>query len=673
MTGASRPGGPFPPEESRGKRFDSWKEIAAYLKRDVRTIQRWEGSEGMPVHRHQHLQRNSVYAYQEELDRWWLHRGEPQPAHRKRWRWKRWAVGILAASGVAIALVALTPSAPAPVRSYPLTGAPGVESSPVFSPDGTQAAYLWQRPREKGSDVYVKQLDGGEPVPLTRTPGQSEHQPVWSPDGRWLAYFGAREGGFYLLIVPSAGGAERRVYEQPWSRGPQAPGLAWSPDGQELIAPVVEGEHQLSALYAVRRDTGTRQRLLEPPPGTSDILPEVSAGRRTLAFMRVGGYGSLRQVMLARLSEQGRVMGKPWPLAGVPGAVERFSWAGDEDEILYSTAYAAAAATSGFWTIRTDRRGLPKLLLPVPGVHFLEGRLSRDRKRLAFWAIQTAPTGYWRVNLGAGAARESPALEIPASGGLNVALAPDGQRFAYASNRGGGREIWVSRIDGSAPRRINDAQGEKCGSPRWSPDGERIAYDATSGDGLDIFVARNGEAPVRLTAHPAEDFNPSWSSDGRWLYFTSLRTGGYQIWKLPAAGGPEQQLTVRGGFGGVESPDGRYFYYTTAYSGGELRRVPAWGGPEEMVHPRIREVHDLRASARALYFLEPCARCDGREEPYVLLRYPFPGGPVEPAARFGVRVRMGFDVAQDDSFILINGLRAPAPVSRNILMVEGLR
>src|SRR5579864_2123058 len=51
-------------------RLDSWKEIAAYLRRDVRTVQRWEKKEGLPVYRHQHDKLGSVYAYKVELDQW---------------------------------------------------------------------------------------------------------------------------------------------------------------------------------------------------------------------------------------------------------------------------------------------------------------------------------------------------------------------------------------------------------------------------------------------------------------------------------------------------------------------------------------------------------------------------------------------------------------------------
>jgi hypothetical protein len=54
----------------REDRLDSWKEIAAYLNRDVTTVQRWEKRENMPVHRHLHDQIGSVYASRAELDAW---------------------------------------------------------------------------------------------------------------------------------------------------------------------------------------------------------------------------------------------------------------------------------------------------------------------------------------------------------------------------------------------------------------------------------------------------------------------------------------------------------------------------------------------------------------------------------------------------------------------------
>jgi TolB-like protein len=56
-------------------RLDSWKEIAAFLKRGVRTVQRWEHTEGLPVHRHQHAKLGSIYALKSEVSAWWDSRG----------------------------------------------------------------------------------------------------------------------------------------------------------------------------------------------------------------------------------------------------------------------------------------------------------------------------------------------------------------------------------------------------------------------------------------------------------------------------------------------------------------------------------------------------------------------------------------------------------------------
>jgi TolB-like protein len=65
-------------EEGAG-RLDSWKEIAAYLRRQVRTVNLWEKSEGLPVHRHLHSKRGTVYAYKSELDEWLRQRAPSRP------------------------------------------------------------------------------------------------------------------------------------------------------------------------------------------------------------------------------------------------------------------------------------------------------------------------------------------------------------------------------------------------------------------------------------------------------------------------------------------------------------------------------------------------------------------------------------------------------------------
>ena len=113
---------PRPHEAAPEIPLDSWKEIAVYVKRDVSTVQRWEKREGMPVHRHQHDKRGSVYALSSELDAWLQSRKlqledvNEQPiatpasastgdAPKRVLQWHRW----LAFGGVAaLALLAVT-------------------------------------------------------------------------------------------------------------------------------------------------------------------------------------------------------------------------------------------------------------------------------------------------------------------------------------------------------------------------------------------------------------------------------------------------------------------------------------------------------------------------------------------------------------------------------------
>src|SRR5687767_11360482 len=59
------------PDSPAGDRLDSWKEIAAFLQRDVRTVQRWEKHAGLPVHRHAEARLRTAFAYRSELEAWW--------------------------------------------------------------------------------------------------------------------------------------------------------------------------------------------------------------------------------------------------------------------------------------------------------------------------------------------------------------------------------------------------------------------------------------------------------------------------------------------------------------------------------------------------------------------------------------------------------------------------
>jgi TolB-like protein/Flp pilus assembly protein TadD len=113
------------------KKLDSWKQIAAYVGKDIRTAQLWEKNEGLPIHRLTHTARANVFAYDAELDAWVRSRHEPPLARRRRWPWA--VAGAVVASAGLLVVVALrerprayAPASEAVVAVLPFTDQSGV-------------------------------------------------------------------------------------------------------------------------------------------------------------------------------------------------------------------------------------------------------------------------------------------------------------------------------------------------------------------------------------------------------------------------------------------------------------------------------------------------------------------------------------------------------------------
>ena len=198
-----------PPED----RLDSWKEIAAYLKRDVTTVQRWEKREGMPVHRHLHDRMGSVYASRAELDAWMRSRNlragqengngtaspDPSPAAiARRWPPGRWKFVLpLAVAGRWLAIGASlwlqrteyfwrNPIADA--RFQTVTDFDGLEQAAAVSRDGHFVAFLSDRDGQM--DVWVTQVGSGEFHNLTHGSVPRTRQSIDPHPGvlaRWIS------------------------------------------------------------------------------------------------------------------------------------------------------------------------------------------------------------------------------------------------------------------------------------------------------------------------------------------------------------------------------------------------------------------------------------------------------------------------------------------------------
>ena len=169
---------------------------------------------------------------------------------------------------------------------------------------------------------------------------------------------------------------------------------------------------------------------------------------------------------------------------------------------------------------------------------------------------------------------------------------PDGQRIAFESGRGGDSiAIWLANADGSEATQATRLANEQCGSPRWSPEGRWIAFDCLEPEGgWDIWaIEASGASPRRLTHGAGDNIAPSWSHDGRWIYYGAKRSGRFEIWRVPSAGGAVRQVTRNGGYIAFESVDGSVLFYTLSEFGSEglfAKRLPD-GDEVPLIRERI--------------------------------------------------------------------------------------
>lgn len=143
---------------------------------------------------------------------------------------------------------------------------------------------------------------------------------------------------------------------------------------------------------------------------------------------------------------------------------------------------------------------------------------------------------------------------------MSPAWSPDSRRLAYVSFENDRSSVWVQTLRTGNRIEVSDKPGIN-GAPSFSPDGRQLALTLGGIDGnLDIHVLDLSTRQTRrLTTHRAIDTEGSWSPDGRYIYFTSDRSGGPQVYRVPASGGTPERVTFEGGYNARPrmSPDGK--------------------------------------------------------------------------------------------------------------------
>jgi Tol biopolymer transport system component len=536
-----------------------------------------------------------------------------------------------------------------------------------FSPDGTQVVYQSLGETGNNLDLWLRIVGQVEARQLTTDPAADKF-PAWSPDGTRIAF--TRSGAVPFVgsihLVSPLGGAARRLCDLP-----TVGRLSWSPDGRWLAAAVVDsGLPARAHLVLVLAGSGEAHALTSSKPGEVHWAPSFSPDGRALAYGTCVNVTTISPALLrcavqvlpldSELRPGGPARAVTQPILGLLG----ITWTADGGSIVY-------AAADRLWRARADGSGSPERVeLAGRGASFPS--VSKAGTRLAFVRANLEMHIY-RLPFGGS---PSPVLES-AFADIFPKHSPDGRRIAFMSERAGehfqDQAIWLADIDGANATRITRGPAAFQGSPSWSPDGQSIVFDAGAEVGkIDIWTIRTDGSGLRqLTSDPGSEVVPSWSRDGRFIYYASNRTGRFEVWRVAAEGGTEEKLTSEGGVVPVESVDGRTLYYQSAERGALLAR-PTSGGQPRTVLSCVPTMFSWAVGARGIVHVE-CGP-PGGDPVYVrrqqTLRYlDFASGKDEPLATVEGDWIGGLSLAPDGQSILY-GRRLP---SSSLMMIDNFR
>jgi len=441
----------------------------------------------------------------------------------------------------------------------------GEKYTPSLSPDGQHLAFVWNGGAGPHFNLYVKVVGTEESLRLTNQPSL-DFDPVWSPDGRYIAFCRILKDATGVYIVPASGGAEYRVRNTLWDDQEfdevfRFGRLSWSPDGKLLAYSDRATRYEPASIFLLSLDSREVRRLTSAQRSRGDFSPEFSPDGQTVAFGRDSqGVQSIYAIPVSGGAEQRLTSdtAQKWGLA----------WTPDGREIVFANVG---------WLWKVSRRGGKPEKLQFGQDGF---QPSISGNRLAYVHLKFN-NNIWRRSLHSFAASSPDKFISSTRMESGPQFSPDGSKVAFESTRSGAYEVWLCRSDGSGPMQLTHLNPSVTGTPRWSPDGQQIVFDSRPAGNSDIFVIDvQGGPPRKLTSEPSNEGVPSWSRDGRWIYFASDRSGDWDVWKMPSAGGSAVQVTHHGGFAGFESPDGRFFYYAKGLTVPGLWRIPANGGNE---------------------------------------------------------------------------------------------
>jgi TolB protein len=455
-----------------------------------------------------------------------------------------------------------------------------------------QIVFAADRAPSVTGEVYRVPLAGGR-IDLSRSPFP-DTQPVVSPDGRWVAFLSARDGGTAIYRVRPDGTALQRISTALPLNGGEVQ-TAWAPDSKRLA--VVTAAAPGSALFVVTPGSG--QRLV----ARADVLlqPSWSPDGRVLTVSE----GAFPNTSVAAYAPDGRRLWRVPNATSPPGwsahALFAALWHGRVN--VYDEAGRRVVSFAGRAAAWSPDGSLLASLTPSRlEVHTTSGRLVEHRAvprqellGIVWVAARRVVAGGTGVDVSTGRSFTPNKLAF-------AVRSRDGRLVAYTTPSGAGFALRVARSDGGRARTVAHVPGcfddggpdAAIASLQFAPDGHSLVYESRCAEPFDNLyaVAPDGSALRRLTTVNAQQTTPAWSPDGMRIAYSRAQYTGLSckgcpssIWIADADGSHPRAVT--------DAPDTTYdvapswsadgkqivFSRSSAVSPSELYVVAATGGP----------------------------------------------------------------------------------------------
>jgi Tol biopolymer transport system component len=585
-SGSPRPSGETRPDNL----LDSWKEIAAYLDREVRTVQRWEKKEGLPVHRQIHEKMGTVYAYKSEIDAWWRERsarlafkvengelatgprivswpgsgsGEEVTAATLLNKGPRLAVYAATVAGlVAIALGLYGIAHVADwrfLRKPPLEGMritrltfTGQVKDAAISLDGKYAAFV--NLDSGGRSVWVYQIATGSSAQVV--PDDIGSWPwgarlTFSPDGTYIYYenLDSSQGtGLYgLYRVPMVGGTPRKLVSDVDSA------VTFSPDGKRLAFMRNSNERAEVALILANSD-GSNERPVAVRSRDNGFTFEAPAwspdGKQIAAAIGHGGlYGRQHiEIVAVDTGRETPVGTQAWWFLG------RMGWLPDGRGLVFVAKENTSSTNAQIWQVDSPSGAVHRVTNDLANYFCLTG--SADG---AYWiALQEkVASSLWGLAKGdwAESKRITPGVDS-VDGNSGFTWTADGG-ILYTSLHAGGESMRTVTPDG---RNVKDFPLNPgiVRRPSACPDGHYVLYTSQTDAGRNVWRTDSAGNEMKQLTFGNDDGYAQCSNDSKWFIYGSSSKTHPTLFKMSIEGG--QPIPISDKYRGVArlSPDSRW-------------------------------------------------------------------------------------------------------------------